>query len=92
VLGARSEARYPIKVVGFEPGRAMTWKGGMPLGLFKGIRTFELVPEAAGVTRFTMGERFNGALLPLIGRRLPDLGPSFEKFAKGLKQRAERSG
>ena len=80
---------HPIKVVGFEPGRAMTWKGGMPLGLFTGIRTFELAPEACGVTRFTMEERFSGPLLPLIGRTLPDFGPSFEKFASELKRRAE---
>jgi hypothetical protein len=82
---------HPIKVADFEPGRGMAWKGGMPLGLFKGIRTFELKPEGAGVTRFTMEERFSGPLLPLIGRTLPDFGPSFEKFAQGLKRRAESS-
>ncbi len=68
----------------------MTWKGGMPLGLFTGIRTFVLSPEADGATGFTMEERFSGPLRPLIGRTLPDFGPSFEKFASGLKQRAER--
>ena len=82
---------HPIRVVEFEPGRGMTWKGGMPLGLFKGIRTFELAPEGEGVTRFTMEERFSGPLLRLIGPRLPDFGPSFEKFASGLKQRAEHA-
>jgi hypothetical protein len=81
---------YPIKVVEFEPGRSMTWKGGMPLGLFKGLRTYDLAPEANGAVRFTMVERFSGPLLPLVGRSLPDFGPSFEKFAKGLKERAER--
>jgi hypothetical protein len=81
---------HAIRVVGFEPGRQMTWKGGMPLGLFKGVRTFDLTPEAGGgATRFTMEERFSGPLLPLIGRSLPDFGPSFEKFAGGLKRRAE---
>jgi hypothetical protein len=80
---------HRVEVVEFEPGRGMTWKGGMPLGLFKGIRNFELVPEALGITRFTMEERFSGPLLPLIGRTLPDFGPSFEKFASGLKRRAE---
>jgi hypothetical protein len=69
----------------------MTWKGGMTLGLFRGIRTFELKPEAARATRFTMEERFSGPLLPLIGRTLPDFGPSFRKFANGLKRRAESS-
>jgi hypothetical protein len=82
---------HPVQVVDFEPGRSMTWRGGMPLGLFRGVRTFELSPEANGTTRFAMEERFSGPLLPLIGRTLPDLGPSFEKFASGLKRRAERS-
>ena len=80
---------FPLEVEQFEPGRRMTWRGGMPLGLFKGLRTFELTPESNGATRFTMEERFSGPLLPLIGRTLPDFGPSFEKFANGLKRRAE---
>jgi hypothetical protein len=61
----------------------------MPLGLFKGLRSFELAPEANGATSFTMEERFSGPLVPLVGRSLPDFGPSFEKFARGLKERAE---
>jgi hypothetical protein len=81
---------FGVKVTEFEPGRRMTWTGGMPLGLFKGVRTFELRPEAGGATRFTMQERFSGPLLPLIGRSIPDLGPSFDQFARGLKERAER--
>jgi hypothetical protein len=81
---------HPVKVTRFEPGRGMTWTGGMPLGLFRGVRTFELVPSENGTTSFTMEERFSGPLRPLIGRTLPDFGPSFEKFASGLKQRAER--
>ena len=39
-----------------------------------------------------MHERYSGPLLPLIGRSIPDLGPSFEQFAGGLKQRVERGG
>jgi hypothetical protein len=80
---------HAVKVTGVEPGRRMTWKGGMPLGLFTGVRTFELTPGADGATRFEMEERFSGPLLPLIGRTLPDFGPAFEQFAAGLKQRAE---
>jgi hypothetical protein len=81
---------HAVRVTEFEPGRRMTWTGGMPLGLFKGVRTFELVPDGNGATRFTMEERFSGPLRTLIGRTLPDFGPSFEQFARGLKQRAER--
>ncbi len=66
----------------------MTWSGGMPLGLFKGVRTFTLAREA-GATRFTMREVYSGPLAPLIGRSIPDLGPSFTQVANGLKARAE---
>ncbi len=34
-------------------------------------------------------EEYSGPLLPLIWRSMPDLGPSFEQFARGLKKRAE---
>ena len=79
---------FPVKVTEFEPGRSMVWSGGMPLGLFKGVRTFTLAPEGSG-TRFAMREEYTGPLLPLIWRSMPDLGPPFEQFARGLKARAE---
>jgi hypothetical protein len=79
---------FPVKVTEFEPGRSMVWSGGMPLGLFKGVRTFTLAPEGSG-TRFAMREEYTGPLLPMIWRSMPDLGPSFEQFARGLKARAE---
>jgi len=80
---------HAVRVTGVEPARHMTWTGGMPLGLFKGVRTFELDPQPDGATRFEMEERFSGPLLPLIGRTLPNFGPAFEQFAAGLKERAE---
>jgi hypothetical protein len=80
---------FPVKVTAFEPARAMTWSGGMPLGLFKGVRTFSLTPGGAE-TRFAMREEYSGPMLPLIWRSMPDLGPSFAQFARGLKARAER--
>ena len=82
---------FPVKVTQFEPGRSMTWSGGMPLGLFKGVRTFTLSPQDGGQTRFAMREEYTGPLLPLIWRSMPDLGPSFEQFARGLKARAEEA-
>jgi hypothetical protein len=80
---------FPVKVTEFDQGRRMTWSGGMPLGLFKGVRTFTLAPGEDGTTRFTVREEYTGPLLPLIWRSMPDLGPSFRQFASGLKQRAE---
>jgi hypothetical protein len=69
---------FPAKVTEFAPGRKMVWSGGMPLGLFRGVRTFTLSPQANGATTFTMREEYTGPLLPLIWRSMPDLGPSFE--------------
>jgi hypothetical protein len=83
---------FPVEVTRFVPGHGMTWSGGMPLGLFRGVRTFTLSPQGDGVTRFDMREEYTGPLLALVWRSMPDLGPSFEQFAKGLKARAEGGG
>jgi hypothetical protein len=88
VSEADPKRAFPVEVTEFAPGERMVWSGGMPLGLFKGVRTFTLTP-ADGGTRFDMREEYTGPLLPLIWRSMPDLGPSFEQFARGLKARAE---
>lgn len=91
VVSAVSPGRtFPVKVTGFEPSRSMTWSGGMPFGLFKGVRTFTLTPAADGTTRFGLREEYSGPLLSMMWRSMPDLAPSFAQFANGLKQRAER--
>lgn len=79
---------FPLKVEVMEPNRRMVWGGGMPLGLFRGERTYKLELENGSVT-FTMREEFSGLLLGLIWRSMPDLQPSFDQFAAGLKARVE---
>jgi hypothetical protein len=84
---------FPVTVATLDPPGAstagtMVWRGGMPLGLFRGVRTFRVEPEGTG-SRFSMREEFSGPLLPLIWKSMPDLGPSFRTFAEGLKERAE---
>jgi hypothetical protein len=83
---------FPVRVTSLDPEHSMRWTGGMPLGLFKGVRTFTLEPSGDAATRFHVREEYTGPLSGLIWRSIPDLGPSFEKFARGLKQRAERGG
>jgi hypothetical protein len=83
---------FPIKVTGFEPNRRMEWSGGMPLGLFKGVRAFTLTPKGDGTTEFVTEEEYTGPFASMILKRMPDLTESFEGFAEGLKQRAESSG
>jgi hypothetical protein len=64
----------------------------MPLGLFRGVRTYEVSGDADGQVAFRMHEEYSGPLLSLIWRSMPDLGPSFQRFATGLKQRVESGG
>jgi hypothetical protein len=80
---------FPVRVTTFDAPRTMVFSGGMPLGLFKGVRTYRLTPTGQG-TRFDMREDYSGPLLPLMWRSMPDLGPSFTQFANGLKARVER--
>jgi hypothetical protein len=80
---------FPAKVTEFVPGRKMTWTGGMPLGLFKGERTFTLVPQGNGTVEFTLREVFSGPMLALIGGSIPDMTQAFQGFVAGLKARAE---
>jgi hypothetical protein len=86
------ERTFALRVTELVPPERMVWASGMPLGLFRGVRTYSLAPAAGGAgTDFAMTEVYKGALAGLIGRSIPDLGPSFEAFADALKAAAERS-
>lgn len=80
---------FPVRITRFEPPAHLRFSGGMPLGRFRGVRTYEVAPDADRQARFQMREEYSGPLLPLVWRSMPDLGPSFEQFARGLKQRVE---
>ncbi|GAB5533911.1 MAG: hypothetical protein Rubg2KO_01600 [Rubricoccaceae bacterium] len=84
-----STRAFPVTVSEFVPGERMVWSSAMPLGLFRGARTFTLEALADNQTRVTTREVFGGLLLPLIGRTIPDLQPSFDQFAAALKERSE---
>ncbi len=57
---------FPVTVIEFQaPGR-MIWRGGMPLGLFKGERTFTLTPSENGEVEFLMREEYTGLMAALI--------------------------
>ena len=80
---------FRLKVSVFEPERRMVWTGGLPFGLFRGRRTFSLTPDETA-TVLTIEEVFTGPLAGLIGRSMPDLQPSFDTLADGLKTLAEK--
>ena len=91
VTSANAKRTFVIRVTDVVPHRRMVWTSGMPMGLFQGTRTYSLTPVADGETDFAMTEVYSGALAGLIGRSIPDLGPSFESSADALKDAAERA-
>lgn len=79
---------FPVKVSVLDRPRLMVWRGGMPLGLFLGVRTYAITPEGTG-SRFAMREEFSGPMLGLIEKSLPDMTEPFAAFCAGLKATAE---
>lgn len=79
---------FKTRVTEMEAPLWMVWEGGLPAGLFRGVRSFALTP-AAGGTDFVMREEFTGPMLPLIWRSMPDLQSSFDTFAEGLARTTE---
>jgi hypothetical protein len=73
------------------PGEVMTWTGGLPMGLFTGVRTFTLSPQD-GKTQLRVREEFSGPLLGLIWRTVPDLGQDCTGYVNAVKERAELIG
>jgi hypothetical protein len=80
---------FPVKVVAMDSPTGLAFSSGMPFGLFRGTRTYELAPRADGSTDFVMREEYTGPMAGLIGKSIPDLAPSFRQFAVGLKRRVE---
>jgi hypothetical protein len=97
-LGAKMKAfsklapgrAFPVKVSELVENERMVWTGGMPLGLFRGERSFTLSRDGKG-TRFQLREVFSGPMLAVIGGSIPDLTESFQGFVAGLKARVEGS-
>lgn len=82
---------FKLRVSDVSAPNRMTWSDGMPLGLFKGVRTFELA-ETDGTTEFTMVETYSGPLAGLITRSIPDMTDSFAEYGDALKSAAETGG
>jgi uncharacterized protein YndB with AHSA1/START domain len=88
VARANPGRTFTLSVSDVRAPTRMTWSDGMPLGLFRGVRTFELT-DRAGATVFSMSEVYSGPLAGLISRSIPDMTASFQQFADGLKEAAE---
>lgn len=84
-----SSQAFPVKVTAFEPNKKLVLTGGMPLGLFKSERTHSITIKD-GKTHFHTEEIFNGLLLPVFGKNIPDLTDNFRGFVAALKKQAEK--
>jgi len=87
---ASPERTFSLTVAAMQAPVSMVWSDGMPLGLFRGVRTYRLDPAGSG-TAFSMTEEFSGPLAGLITKAIPDLTESFNQFADGLKAAAEKA-
>lgn len=85
---ATGDRAFKITVAAFDEPRRMVWTSGMPLGLFRGTRTFAVAPTGDGCT-FDMDEVFTGLFSGPITKSMPDLTPFFERFVESAKQAAE---
>ena len=80
---------FKLRVTQMQAPSRMVWSDGMPLGLFRGERTYSIADNGHGRSEFTMAEEFTGPLSGLISKTIPDLTDSFNTFADGLKKAAE---
>ena len=85
---ANPKRAFRLRVTEVSAPTRMVWSDGMPLGLFKGERTY-LVQPREGVTHFEMTEEYTGLLAGLFTKAIPDLTESFNVFADSLKGAAE---
>jgi hypothetical protein len=95
-LGNKLKLKVPVaadrvftpSVTTFEADRQMVWADGFA-PMFRGERTFTLLPQDNGTTLFVMAEVFSGLMLPMIKGSLPDFRPVFDRYAADLKAAAE---
>jgi hypothetical protein len=79
---------FSPKVVAYDEPSSMVWRlNRWPLLVSE--RTYRLTPQPHGSTEFTIDEVFQGLLLPLIAKSLPDFAAMFERTATDLKAAAE---
>lgn len=81
--------KFKLNVTEMRAPNHMVWWDGMSMGLFRGVRSFDIVDRGDGSCDFRMEEVYSGLMAPLITRSIPDMTDSFTQFADGLKQAAE---
>jgi uncharacterized protein YndB with AHSA1/START domain len=87
-LGNGAIRRVPMRVTAFEAPSRMQWIGGLPLGLFVGVRTFTVTPRDSAV-EFRMHLRMSGPFAPLILKSVGDRQPDVDSFSSALRDYVE---
>jgi hypothetical protein len=82
--------RFTPVITAFQPGKALAWKGSLPIpGLFDGLHFWRLIAEREG-TRLVHGEDFSGLMVSLMGRkRIEAFLPGYQAMNAALKARVE---
>ena len=80
---------HDITITEIAPERRMVWEEGMPLGLFREIRTFRLLSEREGTTRVSISEEVSGPLSMFRKKRIDAVQGEIDHLAAGLKAAAE---
>jgi uncharacterized protein YndB with AHSA1/START domain len=88
-VGSGAIRRVPMRVTAFEAPSRMEWTGGLPLGLFVGLRTFTVTPRE-GVVEFRMHLRMSGPLATLILKSVGDRQPEIDSFSSALRTHVEQ--
>ena len=82
------ERMVAMKVAELDAPHRMVLTGGLPLGLFKAMRSYEIEPTGKGC-RVTVTESFKGLMKAFV-RSPPTLQPSFELYCAGLQKEVKR--
>ncbi|MBO2446678.1 SRPBCC domain-containing protein [Actinomadura barringtoniae] len=87
-----STMTFKPKVLAADPGRELRWIGRMYVpGIVDGEHYFRIEPAGEGKVRLTQGERFSGALVPVVAGSYLKMADEFAALNNALKARAERA-
>ena len=85
--------RFRPRVLDYEPGRLIVWKGVFLIpGLFDGRHALRVDPLDGGRARFTTHEDVSGILVPFLGRIMKASQDGFELMVRAVKVRSETAG
>ena len=85
-----SAVNFHPRILNYEPGRLIRWKGILWIpGLLDGLHALLVEPLGDERARFTTHEDVTGILLPVLGNAMRASQKGFEEMSLALKKRAE---